>query len=65
MGVAPSREITSVVAKNEKLVVNTASPGPIFFAINKINNASVPEEHEIQCLDPEYSANLFSSSNTF
>ena len=64
-GVAPTSEITSVVAKKEKFVVNTASPGPISFAINEICKASVPEAQVIHSLTPTYWANLFSRVKTF
>ena len=53
------------VAKNEKLVVNTASPLQIPLAIRGINKASVPDAHDIQYLTPTYLANLRSNSNTF
>ena len=52
IGVAPTNEITSVVAKYEKLVVKTASPLPMFFAIRGISKASVPLAQVTQCLTP-------------
>ena len=47
-GVAPARAITSAVAKNEKVVVKTASPLAIPFAIRGIRSASVPDAHDKQ-----------------
>ena len=54
IGVAPSMLITSAVETKVNETVITASPGPIPFAINGINNASVPEEQVMACLVPTY-----------
>ncbi len=63
-GFAPSKAITSTVAKKLKGVVITSSPGPISNAISAINNASVPLETAMVCSTPTNSESKVSSSPT-
>jgi hypothetical protein len=52
IGVAPTKDTTSAVAKKVKSGTKTASPLPIFHAVSTNDKASVPFAHEIQCLTP-------------
>src|SRR5580698_8178827 len=63
-GVAPVSATASPVAQKVKEGQITASPRPMFFAINTINSASVPLAQLTTCLAPENSASRASSSVT-
>ena len=58
LGVAPRRETTPAVAKNENVGVITSSPGPMPSAISATSSASVPDDSPTACGTPRYSADL-------
>ena len=51
-GVAPTREMAPAVAKKEKGVVMTSSPGPMSSAMSATSSASVPDDTPIPWMLP-------------